>query len=175
MKRTLAILLAAMLVMLGAVACAEDRVQLNENSDSLDFFLVLPDGTTLKQAANELGSVGLFETQEEGGLVIRTALVPDDSYVDTDIAALTDEERQQIIHHFEEDLSECTTEVYEMPCGLHALSIRTTDNTEYLALTLLDGYFFYMAGLNRDYSPLTDEEITTVKTAFDSLTYTKGE
>lgn len=69
------------------------------------------------------------------------------------------------------DLGESTMELYNMPCGLKAMVILDTAKTEYITMTLKDGYFFYMEGLHSDFSPLSDDEIAAVRAAFDSLSF----
>lgn len=171
MKKILAILLTFTLALLCAGACAEDAVKLNENSDALEFYLNVPNGMAMEQNAFDPGVVGFLEAAGLPDLNILFSLMPDDSYTDLDMSELTQEDVSTLSGVVITDLGESTSELYDMPCGLKAMVIRDKANTEYIAMTLKDGYFFYMTGFHGDFSPLSEEEIAAVKGAFDSLSY----
>lgn len=169
MKKTLAMLLAVVLALLCFSACAEDAVKLNENSDTLEFYINVTNGMALEQYAYNPGVVGSIEAAGLPELLIMFSLMPDDSYTDTDMSELTSADVEALSGVVIADLGESTSELYDMPCGLKAMVIRDANNTEYITMTLKDGYFFYMTGFHEDFSTLSDEEVAAVKGAFDSL------
>ena len=171
MKKLLAVLLAAMLALLCGVAIADEPVKLNENSDTLAFYINVPNGMAMEQYAYDAGVFGTIEIAGLDSLSILFSLMPDDSYADMDMSELTGADVTNLSGTVIEDLGESTSELYDMPCGLKAMVIRDVANTEYITMTLKDGYFFYMTGFHDNYSPLSAEEVAAVKNAFDSLSY----
>lgn len=174
MKKILATLLALALALLCAGACGEEAVKLNENCDALEFYLDIPNGAALEQYVTDPGVTGTVETAGLPDLVIKFSLMPDDSYSDLDMSELTTADVESLSGLVMADLGESAKELYDMPCGLKAMVIRDAANTEYIAMTLKDGYFFYMTGFHGDYSPLSEDEAAAVKAAFDSFSYAEA-
>lgn len=171
MKKILAMMLALTLALLCTGAYADEAVKLNENNDKLEFYLNIPNGMSLEQIATDPGVVGSIEIAGMPDLYLVCSLMPDDSYTGMDMAELTAEDIQALSGMVTEDLGESTQELYDMPCGLKAMEIRDTANTEYIAMTLKDGYFFYINAFHDDFSPLSEDEIAAAKSAFDCLSY----
>ncbi len=171
MRKIFAILLALTLALPCACACAEEAVKLNENSDALEFYLNIPNGMSLEQYAADPGVAGAIEAAGLPELFILCSLMPDDSYTDADMSELTPADIETLSGLVMADLGESASELYEMPCGLQAMVIRDQANTEYIAMTLKGGYFFYLNAFHADFSELSDEEIAAAKGAFDSLSY----
>lgn len=171
MKKLAAAMLALALALPCACACADDAVKLNENSDTLEFYMNVSNGMALEQYVADPGVVGTIEVAGLPELAIVFSLMPDDSYTDADMSELTQEDVESLSGRVMEDLGESASELYDMPCGLKAMIIADAARTEYITMTLKDGYFFYMEGMHGDFSPLGDDEIAAVRSAFDSLSY----
>lgn len=170
MKKLFAILLAALLAFAATGAMAETVVKLNENDDSFDMTLSVPNGMAVTQTPMTLGVSGDIEVSEHEALKLVFALTPDDSYDGLKMEDLSAEDVQLLFGLTLDDAENGKFETKVNAQGMTILTMEDAQRAEHITLALYDGYFFYMEAYHEDFSPLDDEECAIADSLADTLT-----
>lgn len=158
MKKTFAILLAALLLLFSFGASAE-TYRFIENSSDFDITLPLPEGTTIsgQEGSGELSTVTF---SKEGLASVRVNIAPTDEYDKESMNDLTDEDIEVLktiaCLQYEDPIAtiEATQQGNKY---IHICANSTSDDMDSI-FTLYKGYFIGMTQWHDDYAEITEAD-----------------
>lgn len=170
MKKILAILLAACLLLMTGAALAQ-TVKLLEVSDTFDLEVDVPEGVTIEQDILE-GQMSLIHVRfADPAHAQYTVLISfSEEHVGRMMSELTDEEIDDLIGTIGSEMQNPSHEVKVLEDGIKMMVVQENEGSDYAyVLTIYDGYFIQMYIAHDDYATLTDEEVDAAITMMDNV------
>ena len=156
MKKVLAILIAALMLMLCSTAALAETVKFVEDSTDFDITMELPQGATVgDKDSSELVSV--CEIKSEGLGDVYITIAPSDLYGDESMNDLAEADVADLEALAVEQYDNAQTSIEVTPSGNKYIHV-TTDVGMGSIFTLYMGYFVELTQWHEDYSELTDAD-----------------
>ncbi len=170
MKKYLAILLAACLLVMASSAFAEP-VKLLETSDTFDLEVELPEGATVEQdiVNGELALIHILfadAAHPQYTVVISYS----EEYGDKMMSDLNDEQLEALFATVAEELEKPSYEVRTLEDGIKMMIVHEDAASDYAyIITIYEGYFIQAYIAHDDYATLTEEEVNDLILLMDNV------
>ena len=156
MKKTLALLIAIMLLLVCGSALA-DTVRFLEDSSAFDIEMELPDGAAVgERESSELVSYCLITS--EGRASVAITIAPSDIYGDLSMNDLSDEEVEQLKALAAEQYEDPELSVEATPSGNSYIAVDADEEGIKSVFTLYLGYFVELTQWHEDFSEITEAD-----------------
>ncbi|MDO4837134.1 MAG: hypothetical protein Q4B32_01950 [Clostridia bacterium] len=184
MKKFIALLMAAMMLLGCASALAEDAATTLIGTTGLPFNVEVPEveGTTVSYEEYEGTVYVTFGQYDENGIVngptyFLTMSASDETLLDgANLSDATDEQIEELFQAIATEDGDYTYKVRDLDDGIRILYI--VDNTLFDAaqvVTIKDGVFVNVQTWNVDFSPITDEMVENCIKLMDALKFVEKE
>ncbi len=174
MKKLLALILALALCLSMASAMAATHYKVEEDFETFDVELDIPDGYEFVQHP-EQGWLCVEMTDPTGAKPFFDMHVsPSEAFGDKSLADFTDEEKAAALEAIELDFAEPVSEYFTTPSGNEMILTRETSETGEFATiqTVYHGFFFYLYCAYPDYRPLNDGDLALMNEIVHSVQIT---
>lgn len=156
MKKMLAILTAAMMLLVCSGALA-DTVRFLEDSSDFDIEMALPEGATVgDQTSSELVSV--CEINSEGLASVTITIAADEEYGELSLNDLTEEEVASLKELVAEPYEDAELSVEITPSGNGYIAINADEEGINAIVMVYLGYFVQLTQWHDDFSPITEAD-----------------